>query len=196
MRRPTLLPDPSITVVSGLPRAGTSLMMQMLAAGGLPPLTDGVRPPDDDNPHGYFEFDPTKRLATDAAWMGGACGKAIKVVSALLRHLPAGFAYDILFMHRPLDEILASQATMLDRRGTPSPEAVPGTLAAAFTQHLRDLDRWLETQRHLRVLRIAYDDLVQAPAPQAVRVAEFLGRPLDVDRMAAAVEPTLYRHRS
>src|SRR5947209_18564630 len=106
-----------IVIVSGLPRSGTSLMMQMLEAGGLEVVTDGIRAADTDNPRGYYEFERVKKIKTDAAWLPGARGKAVKMVSQLLYDLPAGEAYRILFMDRDLDEVLASQEKMLARLG-------------------------------------------------------------------------------
>src|ERR671934_2987374 len=108
---------PMIVIVSGLPRSGTSLMMQMLHAGGMPLLIDEQRPPDTDNPNGYWEYEPVKRLQQDNSWMHKAEGKAVKVVSALLQYLPPQHIYKIIFMQRPMQEVLASQAVMLERRG-------------------------------------------------------------------------------
>ena len=104
-----------IVVVSGLPRSGTSLMMQMLEAGGLPILMDDRRPADADNPRGYYEFQPVKTLDKDNSWMAQAEGKAVKVVSLLLYHLPPGHDYKVLFMERTIAEVLASQTAMLKR---------------------------------------------------------------------------------
>ncbi|MFO1003217.1 MAG: hypothetical protein U0936_23025 [Planctomycetaceae bacterium] len=73
-----------ITVVSGLPRSGTSLAMQMLAAGGLPVLGDEHRPADEDNPRGYLEDARVKSLERDATWLAEAEGKAVKIISFLL----------------------------------------------------------------------------------------------------------------
>ncbi len=115
-----------ITVVSGLPRSGTSLMMQMLVAGGLPALTDAVRSPDESNPRGYFEFEPVKRLRTDASWLEQARGRAVKIIHLLLRELPTDgrFQYRVLFLRRPLEEVIASQSAMLARAGKASAEPV------------------------------------------------------------------------
>src|SRR3990167_393038 len=99
-----------IVIVSGLPRSGTSLMMQMLRAGGMSLLIDDQRPADADNPHGYWEYEPVKRLQHDNSWLPQAEGKAVKVVSALLQYLPPRHTYKIIVMHRPMQEVLASQA--------------------------------------------------------------------------------------
>jgi len=113
--------DETITVVSGLPRSGTSMMMQMLGAGGLAVLTDGKRGADADNPRGYYEYEAVKSLGQDASWLASAGGKAVKIVSALLIHLPDGFDYRVIFMRRPIAEVLASQRAMLDRLGHAGP---------------------------------------------------------------------------
>src|SRR5262249_56905877 len=117
-----------IVVVSGLPRSGTSLMMQMLQVGGMPLLIDDLRPPDADNPNGYWEYEPVKCLQQDNFWIPKAEGKAVKVISALLQYLPPQHTYKIIFMQRPLPEILASQTVMLERRGAPSGKAPATTL--------------------------------------------------------------------
>src|SRR5262245_44380653 len=131
-----------ITIVSGLPRSGTCLMMQMLQAGGLPLLCDQVRAADEDNPRGYLEFDKVRQLAKDAGWMSQAEGKALKVVSLLLYHLPPGFEYRVLFMRRDLDEILTSQEKMLARRGeSPGPDRA--TMRRHFERHLEGLGEGL-----------------------------------------------------
>ena len=111
----------AIIVVSGLPRSGTSMMMKMLAEGGLEPVTDALRRADEDNPNGYFEFEPVKQLADGQdAWLDGAGGKLVKVISALLEHLPARHQYKVVFMEREIKEILASQQKMLQRRNEAS----------------------------------------------------------------------------
>jgi len=185
-----------IVVVSGLPRSGTSLMMQMLHAGGMALLIDDQRPADADNPNGYWEYEPVKRLQQDHSWMPQAEGKAVKVVSALLQYLPPRHTYKIIFMHRPMPEVLASQAVMLQRRGAPGSKAEDQTLAAIFGQHLDHTERWLALQQHMTVLAVNYHTTLAEPAKTATRVAHFLGLPLAVEAMARAVDPRLHRQRS
>ena len=100
--------DDVITIVSGLPRSGTSLMMQMLEAGGMPVLTDGIRDADEDNPRGYYELEAVKRTKDDPAWLHGAPGKVVKMIYLLLYDLPTTYNYRIIFMRRPLSEVVAS----------------------------------------------------------------------------------------
>ena len=184
-----------ITIVSGLPRSGTSLMMQMLQAGGLPLLCDEVRAADEDNPRGYLEFEKVRQLAKDAGWMSQADGKALKVVSLLLYHLPPGFEYRVLFMRRDLDEILSSQEKMLARRGEPSgPDRA--TMRRHFERHLTGLEEWLSRQAHVRLLDCPYTDVVTNPRATAREVAAFLSLTLNEEGMAAAVDPALYRQQA
>jgi hypothetical protein len=182
-----------IVVVSGLPRSGTSLMMQMLDRGGLPVVTDRAREADVDNPRGYYEFEAVKRVKQDASWIPELRGKAVKAVSQLLYDFPASESYRIVFMERDLDEMLLSQEKMLVRLGRPAAPAEP--MKQAYLLHLERLYDWLRRQPHLRTLFVRYGDLVARPAKQATRVNEFLDRALDVEAMIAAVDPALYRNR-
>jgi hypothetical protein len=183
----------NVIVVSGLPRSGTSLMMQMLERGGVEVLTDGVRAADPDNPRGYYELERVKKTRQDPSWVPQARGKAVKMVSQLLYDLPPTERYSVVFMERDLDEMLVSQEKMLERLGR---EGAPrDQIKRAFTLHLARLNDWLPGQGHLAVLRVSYNDLVERPEAQAQRVNEFLGGRLDVGRMAAVVDPALYRNR-
>jgi len=184
-----------IVVVSGLPRSGTSLMMQMLHAGGMPLLLDALRPADDDNPNGYWEYEPVKRLQQDNTWMHKAEGKAVKVISALLQYLPPQHTYKIIFMQRPMPEVLASQAVMLERRGEQGGKADAQTLGTLFAQHLDRTEHWLATQKHMTVLPVHYHETIANPAETAARVAHFLDLPLAVEAMARVVDPRLHRQR-
>lgn len=184
-----------ITVVSGLPRSGTSMMMQMLAAGGMSALADDLRPPDPDNPRGYFEFEPAKRIRIDHAWVASALGRAVKLVHLLLPELPEGYRYRVLFMHRDIDEVLASQSAMLRRLGRRPAELDAKRLGEVFTGQVGRVREWLDRQPHVRTLHVNYRDVVAEPLPMAVRVNAFLGGILDALAMAAAVDPTLYRNR-
>jgi hypothetical protein len=184
-----------IVIVSGLPRSGTSLMMQMLQTGGMPLLIDDHRPADADNPNGYWEYEPVKRLQQDNFWVHQAEGKAVKVVSALLQYLPHQYTYKIIFMQRPMQEVLASQAVMLEQRGAKGVKADEQTLGTVFAQHLDHTERWLAMQKHMTVLPVHYHETIPDPAATATRVAQFLDLPLAVEEMARAVDPRLYRQR-
>ena len=184
-----------IVIVSGLPRSGTSLMMQMLQAGGMPLLVDDHRPADADNPNGYWEYEPVKRLPQDNSWVHKAEGQAVKVVSALLQYLPAQYTYKIIFMQRPIQEVLASQTVMLERQGAQGGKTDDQTLATVFAQHLDRIERWLTLQKHMTVLPVHYHETIANPAATAIRVAQFLDLPLVVEEMARAVDPRLHRQR-
>jgi hypothetical protein len=186
----------SIIVVSGLPRSGTSMAMRMLAAGGVPLVMDGIRTADEDNPNGYFEDERVKNLAQnlDKKWLQDARGKAIKIIAALLENVPDANNYKLVFMRRNLHEVLASQAKMLARRGEP---AGPGDdkLLEFFEQHLKRVLAGTRARPCFEVCELEYKQVVEDPRPNALRLQEFLGRPLDVDAMARAVDPALFRNR-
>ncbi|MEP6699244.1 MAG: sulfotransferase [Verrucomicrobiota bacterium] len=187
-----------ITVVSGLPRSGTSLMMQMLAAGGVPPLADGLRVADESNPRGYFEFEPVMRLRADRSWLPLARGKAVKVIHLLLSELPADGAqeYRVLLMQRPIAEVLASQRKMLARSGRTGAAISDEQLARIYESQLQQAERWLASSPAFQVLPINYHALVADPEKLARAIAEFLGGELEIQAMAAAVDPALHRERS
>jgi len=187
--------EPIITIVSGLPRSGTSMTMKMLEAGGIPPLTDQIRSADDDNPKGYFEFERAKKLREgDTAWIPQAEGKVVKIIGALLVHMPPGYEYRVLFMRRNMSEILASQAKMLANRGEEN-KIDDETMAALFTKHLRQVEDWMKAQPDLKYLDIDYNDMLADPIPQVKKINRFLGGGLDEDAMLAVVDPDLYRQR-
>ncbi len=183
-----------VTVVSGLPRSGTSLLMQMLAAGGLEPFTDSERPADEDNPRGYYEHAAVKRLANDNEWLSAAVGKAIKIVAPLLRHVPADVPCRVVFVDRDLDEVLSSQATMLARRGQQGSSLPTERLRRVYETQLSAIHAMLAKRSGTDVLRIRYAEVVKDPSAAALRLAEFLGSGLDVNSMAAAVDASLYRN--
>jgi len=184
-----------ITVVSGLPRSGTSMMMKMLEAGGLPVLTDKQRAADEDNPRGYYEYEPVKALETDQAWLPAARGKVVKIISALLRHLPQDERYRVVFMRRDIDEVLASQRQMLIRRGRPADRTADAKMAELFERHLADVQRRLDSSDAFAVLYLSYDEVLGEPGRCVARINEFLGGGLDEAGMALAIEPALHRQR-
>jgi hypothetical protein len=184
-----------VTVVSGLPRSGTSMMMRMLEAGGLPVLVDGLRTADEDNPRGYYEFERVKQLEHDTAWLPEARGKVVKIISALLQHLPPGERYRVVFMRRDLAEVLASQREMLRRRGEPTDTTRDEEMARFFTSHLRRVETWLAAQPHCEVLYVSYNDLLREPEPVVRQVAAFFGDTLDASTVSDVVSQRLYRQR-
>ena len=190
-----LQPDEYITIVSGLPRSGTSMLMKMLDAGGLPPLTDGIRTANADNPGGYYEFEKVKQLEKDTTWLESAKGKAVKVISQLLDQLPVHKRYKIVFALRKMDEILASQRAMLARRGQPCDQISDAEMAAAFVRHLSAVQQWLAEHQQMEVLYVNYAAVLRDPLAISHEIKTFLALPLDVRQMASVVDESLYRQR-
>ncbi len=192
-------PEPEaedVIIVSGLPRSGTSMLMKMLEAGGIPPLTDNIRTADTDNPQGYYEFERVKALDKgDTSWLADTQGKSVKVVSALLKYLPADYQYRVIYIRRNMPEILASQRKMLIRRGEDPDKVDDAQMTTLFEKHVAQVESWLSAQPNFAVLYVHYSELLQDPQTSAVRINEFLDRDLDVEAMVSVVDPQLYRNR-
>ena len=171
-------------------------MMQMLVAGGMTPLADGERVADADNPRGYLEWERIKQLPSDPACIAEGEGKVVKVISRLLLSLPAGYEYRVIFMQRPLPEVLASQDQMLRRRGTYKEGVDPAVISAAFEKHLREVYAWFEGKAYVKSLRIPYHEVLGKPKEITRQLAEFLGINLNVEAMTQQVDASLYRNRS
>jgi len=185
----------SVIVVSGLPRSGTSLLMHMLACGGLSVFNDQNRPPDMHNPPGYFEAEQVKNIGANKAWLYDLPGKAVKIVSPLLKHLPQDLSYRIIFMLRDLDEVIESQEKMLKGKGGFASAEQRWEIKKKFLQHLSQIHQWLNESENMEYLLIHYADLVERPKKNALRIKIFLNRNLKVDQMVAVVNPALYRIR-
>ena len=172
------------------------MMMKMLEAGGLEVVVDGIRAADKDNPRGYYEFERVKQLDKgDTEWVAEAQGKVVKVISALLEHLPPGYEYRVLFMNRRMEEVLASQRKMLERRGEES-QISDEKLAELLAKHVAKTKDWLTAQPNFSLLDIDYNAMLAGPAPFVPQINRFLGGGLDEEAMVVVVDPDLYRNRS
>ncbi len=174
-----------IVVVSGLPRSGTSMLMQMLEAGGIPLLRDEVRGADPDNPRGFFEFEPVKRLRTDAAFLSQAVGRAVKVVAPLLTSLPKRYAYRIVFIERALEDVLASQRQMLERGGAAPDPGSEAALRRAFEGALRASRDWIDREDCARACFVSHAETLDSAAGTAARIADFLASEVLADGLVA-----------
>jgi hypothetical protein len=185
-----------IVVVSGLPRSGTSMAMKMLEAGGLGVVTDGLRTADEDNPKGYYEDERVKDLYQpgDKTWLRESRGRVIKIISFLLKSLPDENNYKVLFMHRSLREIVASQNKMLARRGEKN-DTSDDRAVALLEEQVRDA-RFFLRRPQFEVLELNYRETLDSPRPLALKMAGFVGEALDVDKMTQVVDVQLYRNRA
>lgn len=186
-----------VVLVSGLPRSGTSMLMQMLEKGGMPIVTDQVRTPDEDNPKGYHEFERIKELdkTSDKAWLKNYRGQVIKTISFLLQDLPLDLNYQVLFMRRSLEEVLRSQNKMLERSGAAGTLVPDDKMRANYEFHLKKVYYWLNHTPNFQTLYLDYSAVVEDPGREARRIDAFLGRGLNIEAMAGAVESNLYRNR-
>lgn len=184
-----------VNIVSGLPRSGTSMMMRMINEGGVPALIDHVREADEDNPKGYFEFEPVKKTKQDPSWLETAAGKVVKMVYMLLYDLPETHRYRVVFMNRNLEEVIESQDVMLKRRGKDQGQMSPEQLIKNFEAQLEKVYAWLDAQPNFQVLRVDYNLAMKEPAPLVEAVNAFLGGGLDTEAMLRVVDRSLYRRR-
>lgn len=188
-------PHQPITIVSGLPRSGTSMMMRMLVAGGMEVVVDNIRRADEDNPEGYYEFERVKKIKEDVSWLDDTYGKAFKMVSSLLYALPKEKKYRVICMERAMPEILASQKAMLQRKGEGSSGPDDEKMGQMFAKHLATTKGWLKEQDNIDVIYVSYNDVLVNPRKNVQMVQQFLGTHLDVDKMVEVVDQALYRNR-
>jgi len=194
--RPKEAHSKNVIIVSGLPRSGTSMMMKMLAEGGLSAVVDSLRQADEDNPNGYFEIESSKSLKDgEKKWLYDAQGKVVKVISYLLEFLPDDLSYDIIFMEREIGEILASQQKMLMRRNETSMLS-DVEMEAQFREHLRAVKYWAARKPNMRILFVKYSEMVNAPETLCQSIVDFLEMPLDLKAMQSVPSQSLYRNRS
>ena len=185
-----------ITIVSGLPRSGTSMMMRMLEAGGVPALIDNIRTADEDNPRGYYEFEPVKKSKEDPSWLNNAGGKVVKMVYRLLYDLPCDRQYWVVFMRRNLNEVVASQDVMLARKGRAGGDLTKEKLITMFEKQLAEFDEWVKKQPSFRILYVNYNETLRNPRPTVRALDEFLGGNLNTAAMEKVIELQLYRQRA
>lgn len=196
---PAVLPPlgQTLNIVSGLPRSGTSMVMQMLAAAGLPILTDGPREADEDNPRGYYEFEQVKSLHEDITWLKNSLGRVVKIVAPVLRYLPTNIPCRIVLIERNLDEILTSQFKMIERRGealADTPERLK-RMKQEYFRLMLSLRSQLRERNDTPILYLRHDAVVVRPLEAAERLNRFFGGSLDLTAMAAEVQPKLHRNQ-
>ncbi|MGA2033379.1 MAG: sulfotransferase family protein [Thermoguttaceae bacterium] len=185
-----------VTIVSGVPRSGTSMMMRMIDRGGIPALTDHVRRADEDNPHGYFEFEPVKKVKADGLWIGTAAGRVLKMVHLLLLDLPLMHRYRVVLMQRNLDEVVASQNAMLSRFNKSTDDLPVKRLVELYSVQLEKVRQYMrERPEHFQFREIDYNYMLRDPLPQAEELSRFLDG-LDVTAMIGVVDGKLYRNRA
>ena len=186
-----------IIIVSGLPRSGTSLMMNMLKQGGLEVLVDNIRKADDDNPKGYFEFEKVKKLPEgDNEWLSTAEGKIVKIISYYLDKLPTNYQYKVVFVEREITEILKSQKQMMIRRGEEIDDQEDGMMRKYFENHLTTTKKWLSEQHNFEVIYISYNESINKPDKCITEINNFFDNSLNVQKMSKAIDKKLYRQRS
>jgi len=171
------------------------MMMKMIEAGGIQALTDNIRTADEDNPKGYYEFEKVKQIEHDQSWLPDARGRAVKMISALLKHLPPNYTYKIIFIRRKMEEILASQNQMLTRRQEATDAVSDAKMAGLFRMHLQQVTAWIAKQPNCDVIYVSYNEILENPVEQVRAINQFLDHTLDTESMVGIIDQTLYRQR-
>ncbi len=185
-----------ITIVSGLPRSGTSLMMQILKEGGMNLLTDNIREADENNQRGYYEFEKVKKMAIDNSWLVNADGKVIKIIAQLLRFLPHTFDYKIIFMERDYSEVINSQNKMIKNLGTKNQKMDAELLKKIFLKQVVSIKEMLVHQENCSVEFINFKDLIFDSKNTIEKINRFMNQNLNEEKMLSAIIPQLYRERN
>lgn len=170
-------------------------MMQILGAAGVPLLCDTARPPDASNPRGYFELEAVKRTRRDASWLERAPGHAVKVIHALLADLPRDRSYRVIWMERPIAEVVESQNAMLARLGRASDDLPAAELERVFAAQSARARALLEEADCFRWTRVSYPTLVRDPLPSLDALRRFLDLGAPLEALATQVVPDLHRTR-
>jgi len=184
-----------ITVVSGLPRSGTSLMMQMLDAGGMELFSDNIRQPDRSNPRGYCEFERVKSLNRDSSWLYETEKSAVKIVAHWLHFLPPEFEYSIVFMERELEEVIKSQDEMLKFAGRPARKYNLDLIANSYRRLIEVTKSWLSSQKNINTIYINHHEVITNPSHVAERINKFLGNILNDNQMPSVIDHALYHQK-
>lgn len=180
-----------ITIVSGLPRSGTSMMMQLLKHGGCELLTDNIRQNDENNPKGYYEYEKVKQLPTNSDWLNEAEDKVVKIISHFITFLPNNHHYKIIFMQRPIAEVLLSQQKMLGK----DIDTMPYGMEALFTKQLEQSKKYIINQSNMELLCVNYNDVIFNPEAELLKINDFLGKQLSINEMLKGVDVSLYRNK-
>lgn len=181
-------------IVSGLERSGTSMLMQILDAGGIPSDFDqDSRPPDDDNPRGYFELEGGKiinKLMNKEFSFESYKGTFIKITAYGLKFLPKG-NYKIIYSQRNIEEILDSMEKMARIQDENRDDT-----RIVFTKLNEMIMSQIKEREDIDVLFVNYNEIVANPTENVTKIYDFLGSTeFDLDRMIAAVDKSLYRKR-
>jgi tetratricopeptide (TPR) repeat protein len=184
--------EKEVIIVSGLPRSGTSMMMQMLEAGGVDIFTDEIRQPDENNPKGYLEYEKAKALSKDNAWVADAKGKAVKVIAQLLRFLPANLKYKIIFMQRDMKEVIFSQQKMIGKKT----DVFPVAIAQVYEKEIAWVMEWAAKEPNVDLITIDYAEAIRNPVSAVKNLSQFLNMHLFEDEMIEVIDPSLYRNKA
>jgi hypothetical protein len=180
-------------IVSGLERSGTSMLMQILKAGGIPISFDKSRKPDVNNPKGYFELEGGKIINK---LMGGVfplklyLGEFIKITAYGLKYLPKG-NYKIIYSERNIEEILDSMEKM-----TGEIDSDRSQIKDSFQKLNNMIKKKIISRDDAEILFLNYNEIMKNPKKNINKIGGFLKiKDLDVEEMMRVIDIGLYRNR-
>jgi len=180
-------------IVSGIERSGTSMMMQILRAGGLPTSFDDLRKADESNPKGYYELEGGKiinKIMDGTFPIDEYKGKFIKITAFGLMYLPQGH-YKVIYMERNLEEVLDSMEKMAKINDEDREET-----KESFKKLNEKVKKSIQSREDVDVLFVNYNEILVSPEENIKRVCDFIVLPdTTVKEMIDAVDKRLYRQR-
>lgn len=184
-----------IIVVTGLARSGTTCMMRMLEAGGIPVYYDNTKPLEfRENGREYLNYniilretDKIKQLqAGDGSWLRECKGMAIKILTPSRAKIPKDYAYKFIYMDRKIKHMVNSQQKYVMRskqKKMPIHDIVLDRVREMRSESIKTLRGYPDSD----FLVVKFEQMINAPESTAIKVGRFLGADLDIKKMVGVV---------
>lgn len=179
-----------ITLITGIPRSGTSLMMQLFKAANVDIATDAIRTEDDNNPKGYYELEAVKGIVKNNAFLKDLDGKTIKIVAPLVTFIDLSLEYRVVFMIRDLDEVVQSQEKMVGKDQQDQKEK----FKTMYAMHIEKSRQFLNSH-NIPFIEIQHRELLQNPELSLKRLIDFCGWETPLEELKSVIDHSLYRNR-
>lgn len=179
-----------ITLITGIPRSGTSLMMQLFKAANASIATDSIREEDENNPKGYYELEAVKGIVKNNTFLKEYDGKAIKIVAPLVTFIDLSLEYRVVFILRDLDEVVQSQEKMVGKDQQDQKEK----FKKMYALHIEKSRQFLQAHA-IPFIEIHHRELLQNPDNSLQRLIDFCGWETPMAELKSVIDDSLYRNR-